>query len=75
MLLIFKLGRMDVLPIHDLGIQKGFMITYHKRRLPKPETNLKFGERWRPYRTIASWYLWRAVDLAASKENKWWEKV
>jgi DNA-3-methyladenine glycosylase II len=75
MLLIFKLGRMDVLPIHDLGIQKGFMITYRKRRLPKPETILKFGERWRPYRTIASWYLWRAVDLAANKENKWWEQV
>jgi 3-methyladenine DNA glycosylase/8-oxoguanine DNA glycosylase len=75
MLLIFKLGRMDVLPIHDLGIQKGFMITYRKRRLPKPETILKYGEKWRPYRTIASWYLWRAVDLAANKNNKWWEQV
>jgi DNA-3-methyladenine glycosylase II len=75
MLLIFKLGRMDVLPIHDLGIQKGFMITYRKRRLPKPETILKYGERWRPYRTIAAWYLWRAVDLAANKDNKWWEQV
>ena len=75
MLLIFKLGRMDVLPIHDLGIQKGFMITYRKRKLPKPETILKFGERWRPYRTIASWYLWRAVDLAANKDRKWWEEV
>lgn len=63
MLLIFKMGRMDVLPIHDLGIQKGFQITYGKRKLPKPETILKYGERWRPYRTIASWYLWRAVDL------------
>ena len=75
MLLIFKLGRMDVLPIHDLGIQKGFMITYGKRRMPKPEAILKYGERWRPYRTIASWYLWRAVDLAAKKDVKWWEKV
>jgi DNA-3-methyladenine glycosylase II len=64
MLLIFKLGRMDVLPIYDLGIQKGFMLTYGKRKMPKPETILKYGERWRPYRTIASWYLWRAVDLA-----------
>jgi DNA-3-methyladenine glycosylase II len=75
MLLIFKLGRMDVLPVDDLGIQKGFMITYRRRRLPKPETILKYGERWRPYRTIASWYLWRAVDLAANKDNKWWEQV
>ena len=63
MLLIFKLGRMDVLPIHDLGIQKGFQLTYGKRKLPKPEAIEKYGERWRPYRTIASWYLWRAVDL------------
>ncbi len=68
MLLIFKIGRMDVLPAHDLGIQKGFQLTYGKRKLPKPEAILKYGERWRPYRTIASWYLWRAVDLA--KKNK-----
>jgi len=71
MLLIFKMGRMDVLPAHDLGIQKGFMLTYRKRKMPKPEAILKYGERWRPYRTIASWYLWRAVDLAANKDTKW----
>ncbi len=75
MLLIFKLGRMDVLPVDDLGIQKGFALTYRKRKLPKPETILKYGERWRPYRTIAAWYLWRAVDLAAKKDRAWWEKV
>jgi DNA-3-methyladenine glycosylase II len=69
MLLIFKMGRMDVLPIHDLGIQKGFQLTYAKRTLPKPEAILKYGERWRPYRTIASWYLWRAVDLAATRKS------
>lgn len=63
MLLIFKLGRLDVLPASDLGIQKGFAITYRKRKLPKPEAILKHGELWRPYRTVASWYLWRAVDL------------
>jgi 3-methyladenine DNA glycosylase/8-oxoguanine DNA glycosylase len=43
--------------------------------MPKPEAILKYGEKWRPYRTIASWYLWRAVDLAANKDNKWWEQV
>lgn len=75
MLLIFKLGRMDVLPAHDLGIQKGFALTYRKRKHPKPEAILKHGERWRPYRTIASWYLWRAVDLAVNRDIKWWEKV
>lgn len=68
MLLIFKMGRMDVLPAHDLGIQKGFQLTYGKRKLPRPETILKYGERWRPYRTIASWYLWRAVDLAKNSK-------
>lgn len=66
MLLIFKLGRMDVLPANDLGIQKGFAITYGKRKLPAPTAILKQGEKWRPYRTIASWYLWRAVDLPKS---------
>ncbi len=67
MLLIFTMGRMDVLPAHDLGIQKGFAITYRKRKHPEPEAILKFGNRWRPYRTIASWYLWRAADLEAAR--------
>jgi 3-methyladenine DNA glycosylase/8-oxoguanine DNA glycosylase len=64
MFLIFRLGRPDVLPVHDYGVQKGFALTYRKRRIPKPKELLKFGERWRPYRTVASWYLWRAVELA-----------
>jgi len=64
MFLIFRLGRPDVLPIHDLGVQKGWAITYRKRKMPKPKELLKFGERWRPYRTVASWYMWRAVHLA-----------
>jgi DNA-3-methyladenine glycosylase II len=68
MLLIFKMGRLDVLPAHDLGIQTGFQLTYGKRKLPKPEVILKYGERWRPYRTIASWYLWRAVDLVTNSK-------
>lgn len=73
MFLIFRLGRPDVLPIHDYGVQKGFAITYGKRKIPKPKDLLKFGERWRPYRTVASWYMWRAVDhapLAARKIKK-----
>lgn len=64
MLLIFKLGRLDVLPVDDFGVRKGFMLTYRKRALPKPSALLKHGERWRPYRSIASWYLWRAADRA-----------
>lgn len=62
MLLIGGLGRPDVLPVHDLGIQKGFQITYRTRKLPSPDRLLKHGRRWRPYRTIVSWYLWRATD-------------
>ena len=64
MFLIFRLGRPDVLPIHDLGVQKGFALTYGKKSMPKPKELAKFGERWRPYRTVASWYMWRAVEHA-----------
>jgi 3-methyladenine DNA glycosylase/8-oxoguanine DNA glycosylase len=64
MLLIFRLGRPDVLPIHDLGIQKGFQRTFGTRQLPKPDRIERHGERWRPFRSVASWYLWRATDQA-----------
>jgi DNA-3-methyladenine glycosylase II len=66
MFLIFRLGRPDVLPIHDLGVKKGWSITYGKRRMPKPKELLAFGERWRPYRTVASWYMWRACQRAGN---------
>jgi DNA-3-methyladenine glycosylase II len=64
MFLIFRLGRPDVLPIHDLGVKKGWSVTYGKKRMPKPKELLAFGERWRPYRTLASWYMWRAFERA-----------
>ncbi|HKW57006.1 MAG TPA: hypothetical protein VJN42_06565 [Candidatus Acidoferrum sp.] len=64
MFLIFRLGRPDVLPIHDLGVQKGWSLTYGKKHMPKPKELLAFGERWRPYRTVASWYMWRACQRA-----------
>jgi 3-methyladenine DNA glycosylase/8-oxoguanine DNA glycosylase len=70
MFLIFRLGRPDVLPIHDYGVQKGYALTYGKRRIPKPKELLRFGERWRPYRTVASWYMWRAVELAGKDGRK-----
>src|SRR5271154_4803910 len=63
MFLIFRLGRPDVLPIHDYGVQKGFALTYGKKVIPKPRELAAFGERWRPYRTVASWYMWRAVEV------------
>ena len=64
MFLIFRLGRPDVLPIHDLGVQKGWSVAYRKKHKPRPKELLKFGERWRPYRTVASWYMWRAFEKA-----------
>ena len=63
MFLMFTLGRPDVLPVDDYGIRLGYKIAYGKRILPKPKALARLGERWAPYRTTASWYLWRAVDL------------
>jgi DNA-3-methyladenine glycosylase II len=62
MLLIFNLGRADVLPIHDLGVRRGFQVAYGKRSMPLPEQLDKFGLRWSPHRTTAARYLWRAAD-------------
>lgn len=64
MLLIFQLGRPDVLPVDDFGVRNGFRIAYKKAVMPTPQELLRYGERWRPYRTAAAWYLWRAVDQA-----------
>ena len=63
MLLIFYLGHPDILPLGDLGIRKGFALTFGMKRLPAPRTMTTRGERWRPYRSLACWYLWRALDL------------
>lgn len=62
MLLIFQLGRPDVLPVDDFGVRNGFRIAYRRRSMPTPKQVLQYGERWRPYRTAAAWYLWRAAD-------------
>ncbi|HEY6985453.1 MAG TPA: DNA-3-methyladenine glycosylase 2 family protein [Rhodanobacteraceae bacterium] len=62
MLLMFRLGRPDVLPVGDYGIRKGFAVAFRKREIPAPADVEKRGERWRPYRTVASWYLWRAAE-------------
>ena len=68
MLLIFQLGREDVLPADDFGVRNGFRLAYKKRGMPKPKDLLKFGERWRPHATTATWYLWRAADAAKKKK-------
>ena len=62
MLLMFRLGRGDVLPVSDLGVRKGFALTFGSRRLPAAITIERRAERWRPYRSVACWYLWRALE-------------
>jgi DNA-3-methyladenine glycosylase II len=68
MLLIFQLGRPDVLPADDFGVRSGFRHAYKKREMPTVKELLAFGERWRPHRTTAAWYLWRAADGARKKK-------
>jgi DNA-3-methyladenine glycosylase II len=63
MLLIFQLGRPDVLPVDDFGVRNGFRVAYGLRRMPRPKALAAYGERWKPYRSMAAWYLWRAVEL------------
>ncbi|MFC2086063.1 DNA-3-methyladenine glycosylase family protein [Bacteroidota bacterium] len=62
MLLIFRLGRADVFPVHDLGVRKGYTQIHGLDELIAPKKLEAAGEIWRPYRSVASWYLWRAVD-------------
>jgi 3-methyladenine DNA glycosylase/8-oxoguanine DNA glycosylase len=69
MLLIFRLGRPDVLPIHDYGVRKGFGHAFRRGVLPAPKDVEKRGERWRPYRSAASWYLWRVAELGRSQSK------
>jgi 3-methyladenine DNA glycosylase/8-oxoguanine DNA glycosylase len=65
MLLVFRLGRPDVLPADDYGVRKGFAVAFGTRELPSRAEVDARGERWRPYRTVASWYLWRAAEQAS----------
>ena len=76
MMLMFRLGRPDVLPVSDYGVRKGFALTFLALKptkkvtpadLPSPDVMERRAARWKPWRSVASWYLWRACDLAASK--------
>lgn len=69
MLLLFRIGHPDVLPAHDLGIRKGLARIQRRRELPEPEAVTRRGERWRPYRSVASWYLWRATELPRARSS------
>ena len=63
MLLMFQLGRPDILPVDDFGVRAGFQFTYGLRKMPAPKALAAYGERWGPHRTAAAWYLWRACEL------------
>ncbi len=69
MFLMFALGRPDVMPTVDLGINMAIKKAYNKRKVPKPKDILKLSEKWRPYRSVACWYLWRTMDVAAPENN------
>lgn len=68
MLLIFDLGRPDILPLDDLGIRKGFQRVYGMKKLPAARTMTRRGRHWQPFRSAASWYLWKAADGAAAMD-------
>jgi DNA-3-methyladenine glycosylase II len=67
MFLIFRLGRPDVMPVADLGIQKGMKLLFNLRKDPPPERMLKLSRPWQPYRSIACWYLWRLYERSKAK--------
>lgn len=77
MLLIFRLGRPNVLPVDDFGVRKGFDLTFGKLKptdkvtpmdLPKPDDMRRRAKKWQPWCSVASWYMWRACDLASGKQ-------
>jgi DNA-3-methyladenine glycosylase II len=70
MLLIFQLGRPDVLPVDDFGLRNGFRLAYKLSELPTPGQVRKHGERWAPFRTTAAWYLWRVADQSKQPATK-----
>ena len=63
MMLMFQLGRSDILPVDDFGVRNGFRLAYGLRKMPAPKALALYGERWAPHRSTAAWYLWRVVEL------------
>jgi DNA-3-methyladenine glycosylase II len=70
MLLIFRLGRTDILPVDDYGVRKGYAIAFRKKELPATKELALYGEKWKPWRSVASWYLWRATDRKPETAKK-----
>jgi DNA-3-methyladenine glycosylase II len=70
MLLIFTLARPDVLPVDDFGVREGYRRAYGKRQRPTPKALARLGERWKPHRSAAAWYLWRAAAEPKTPKTK-----
>jgi len=70
MFLMFTLGRPDILPVADLGVQKGMQITYGLDAMPKPDTMREIAEPWRPYRSVGTWYMWRALGVTFPEQGR-----
>ncbi len=70
MFLMFALARPDVLPVGDLGVRKGMQLHFRLRKLPEPDRMRTLARPWQPYRSIASWYMWRVVEQAATKTGR-----
>jgi hypothetical protein len=68
MMLMFRLGRPDVLPVDDFGVRNGFRLAYGLKKMPPPKALALFGARWAPHRSVAAWFLWRAVELARASK-------
>ena len=70
MFLIFQLRRLDVWPVGDYGVRKGYALAYGLKRLPTPKELQALGDRFRPYRTVAAWYCWRAVSEQRNQRKR-----
>jgi DNA-3-methyladenine glycosylase II len=68
MLLIFNLGREDVLPVDDFGVREGYRVLHGLKAQPKPRALAELGAPWAPFRSYAAWYLWRAAEAAKTKK-------
>jgi DNA-3-methyladenine glycosylase II len=74
MFLMFSLGRPDVLPVGDLGVQRGMEATYGLSGPPKPQVMKEIAEPWRPYRTVGTWYMWRALGIDVPEQGRGYKK-
>ena len=68
MFLMFQLGRLDVWPVDDLGVRAGYAAAYRLKEMPKPKELAAYGEAFRPYRSVAAWYMWQAIHMARAGE-------